>query len=135
MFYPISEKNADIFRRYGVIVCGGSTNKIHEDWVIRTLETGFIRDARMINGQIEFVFHGSFESDESIEDYKIYRKTLYEVGRDGIEIEYTPATDELYIKSCDGWILNLHQLQGKELPEYLTAMSEIKAIKEKINHM
>jgi hypothetical protein len=138
MFYKITEKVDNVFQDYDVMtMCsiGQDRNvyKIHKKWLEVAHKTGMVKNYTITDDSVEIEF------SDSLELYKPYYKTITKLGGEyvgnslrGVEIQYLPSTDELYMRGYDGWGLDLSELTGDYLDEYLNAMAEIKEIKSKI---
>ncbi|WP_263117506.1 hypothetical protein [Bacillus subtilis] len=127
MFYPISKKDYELFVDFKLpVIFWEGQYKISEEEIIKVLSTGFIKDACMVNGKVQF----TYANDLSY--YKVYISKIPDYIGDTIEIEYIPALDKTTIGSYEDYTAFMSTLRGNELPLLVKTLNEIRDIRRAI---
>jgi hypothetical protein len=141
MFYQLKKKDAKVFRKCGVHWCLAD-DTMHKTWLDKCVKSGMVKKYTVVeNSEVlsSGVVAGVALSDvvvefaDNVEElYQGYKRTIVNAQDRGVHIEYISGLDELRMGGWDGWGLDLGELQGDYLGEFVHAMSVIHNIKSKI---
>jgi hypothetical protein len=131
MFIKLTEKDCKKLRKAGVHWASrkgtGREFDIHKTWLDKCVDSTLVTNYTINEeGYAEITFHPKTSL------FKVYKKTIINSYNRGVIIYYSSGLNELEQDGYDGWCLDLGQLDGTYLDEYLQAMGEIAEIRSKI---
>jgi hypothetical protein len=130
MFIKLTEKDGKILQKAGVHWASevrSNSWDIHKVWLDKCVESTLVKHYTVNNdGHADITFH------DNTELFKVYKKTIIDEHNRGVEIHYSSGLNELSQDGYDGWSLDVGNLEGKFLDEYLQAMGDIAQIRSNI---